>query len=80
LTAENSLTEGVGEEGILHIKVLNWPVMGDSSSKIRADGSRFHNRAENLIIVDPRALSETPDDPTGFVVIKRPISMKLLPE
>jgi hypothetical protein len=80
LIAENSLAEGVGEEDILHIKVLNWPVVGDSSSKIRADGGRFHNRAESLIIVDPRAPSETPEDPTGFVAIKRPIGMKLAPE
>jgi hypothetical protein len=80
VTVENGLTEGAMEEGVLHIKLLNWPVMGDSSSKHREDGGRFHNRAESLIVVDPRALSETPEDPTDFVAIKRPIDMKLVRE
>jgi hypothetical protein len=80
LTAENGLAEGVVEEGVLHIKLLNWPVTGDSSSKHHADGEWFHNWAESLIIVDLRALSETPEDPTGFVAIKRPIGMKLVHE
>jgi hypothetical protein len=43
LTVENGLTECAIEEGILHIKLLNWPVEGDSSSKQHADGDRFHN-------------------------------------
>jgi hypothetical protein len=47
------------EECFLHIKLLNWLVAGDFSSKHRADGGRFHNRAESLIVVDTRALSET---------------------
>jgi hypothetical protein len=68
------------EEGVLHIKLLNWPVAGDSSSKHRADGGRFHNRAESLVVVDPMALSETLEDLAGFVAIKRPISMKLVRE
>jgi hypothetical protein len=68
------------EEGVLHIKLLNWLVAGDSSSKHRANGGWFHNRAESLIVVNPRALSETPEDPTGFVAIKRPIGTKLVRE
>jgi hypothetical protein len=31
------------EEGILHIKLLNWPVVGDSNSEDHANGGRFHN-------------------------------------
>jgi hypothetical protein len=42
------------------------------------DGGRFHNRAKSLIVVDPRALSETLEDPAGFVAIKRPIGTKLV--
>jgi hypothetical protein len=80
LTTENGLVEGVVEKGILHIKLLNWSVAGDNSSKHRADGGRFHNRAESLIVVDLRALSETPEDPVGFVAIERSISMKLVRE
>jgi hypothetical protein len=62
LTTENGLAEGVMEEGVLHIKLLNWPVAGDSSSKHRTDGGRFHNWVESLVVVDPRALSETSED------------------
>jgi hypothetical protein len=80
LTAENGHAEGVVEEGVLHIKLLNWPVVENSNSKHRADGGQFHNRAESLVVVDPRALSETPEDPTGFVAIKRPIDTKLVRE
>jgi hypothetical protein len=43
LTAENSLAEGAMEEGILHIKLLNCPVTGDSNSEHRANSGRFHN-------------------------------------
>jgi hypothetical protein len=60
--------------------LLNWPVARDSSSKHHANGGRFHNRAESLVVVDPRALSETPEDPAGFVAIKRPIGTKLVRE
>jgi hypothetical protein len=54
LTVENGLAEGAVEEGVLHIKLLNWLVAGDSSSKHRANGGRFHNRAESLIVVKPQ--------------------------
>jgi hypothetical protein len=78
LTVENGLAKGVVEEGVLHIKLVNWPFTGDSSTKHYADGGQFHNRTKNLIVVDLRALSETPKDPAGFVAIKRPIDMKLV--
>jgi hypothetical protein len=41
------------EEGVVHIKLLNWPITGDSSSKHHADGGWFHNQVESLIVVDP---------------------------
>jgi hypothetical protein len=68
------------EEGVLHIKLLNWSVAGDNSSKHRVDNGRFHNRAESLVVVDPRMLGETPKDQVGFVAIKRPIGTKLVCE
>jgi hypothetical protein len=80
LTAENCLTEGVVKEGVLHIKLLNWPVAGDNSSKHHVDDGRFHNRAESLVVVNPRMLGETPEDPVGIVAIKRPIGTKLVCE
>jgi hypothetical protein len=80
LAAVDNLSEGGMEEGILHIELLNRPVMGDSSSEHRAHGGRFHNRAESLIIVDSGALSETSKDPASLVAIEGPISVELVRE
>jgi hypothetical protein len=80
LAAVDSFSEGAMEEGILHIKMLNRPVMGDNSGEHRAHGSRFHNRAESLIIVDSGALSETLKDPASLVAIEGPLSVKLVCE
>jgi hypothetical protein len=68
------------EEGILHIELLNQPVMGDSSGEHRAHGGRFHNRVESLIVVDSGALSETPKDPASLVAIEGPVSTELVCE
>jgi hypothetical protein len=62
LTAKDCLTEGAVEEGILHIEVLNRPGVRCGESEHRADGGRFLNRAESLIVVHPRALSEAPEN------------------
>jgi hypothetical protein len=78
LIAENSLIESVVEEGILHIKLLNGSVTGDSSSEHRVNGGRFHNWTESLIVVDPGALSETLEDSASLVAIKGPIDTKLV--
>jgi hypothetical protein len=59
LAAVDSLSEGAMEEDILHIELLNQPVMGDSSGEHHAHSGRFHNRVESLIVVDSGALSET---------------------
>jgi hypothetical protein len=66
------------EEGILHIELLNRPVMEDSSGEHRAYDSRFYSRAESLIVVNSGALSETPKDPASLVAIKGPVSAELV--
>jgi hypothetical protein len=68
------------EEGILHIELLNWTVMGDSSGEHHKHGGRFHNRAENLVVVDSGALSETSKDPVSLVAIEISISAELVHE
>jgi hypothetical protein len=78
LAAEDCLEEHAMEEGIFHIELLNGPVTGDNSSEHRVNSGRFYNRAESLIVVDSGALSETPEDPTGLVAIKGPISTELV--
>jgi hypothetical protein len=80
LTAVDSLSEDAMEEGILHIKLLNRPVIGDSSGEHRAHGGQFHNRAESLVVVDFGALSETPKDPASLVAIESPVSVELVCE
>jgi hypothetical protein len=80
LAAVDSFSEGVMEEVILHIKLLNRPVMGDSSGEHQAHGGRFHNRAESLIVDDSEALSETPKDPASLVAIEGLVSTELVRE
>jgi hypothetical protein len=44
------------------------------------NGGRFYNQIESLIVVDSGALSETPKDLAGLVVIKGPVSVELVRE
>jgi hypothetical protein len=80
LTTENGIAKCVMEEGVLHIELLNWLIMGDSNSEHRADGGQFHNSVESLIVLDPGALSEPLEDPASLVPIKGPIGTKLVRE
>jgi hypothetical protein len=77
---KNSLAKGVVEKDILHIELLNWPVTRDNNSKHHANGGRFHNRVESLVVVNPGALSETPEDPASLVAIKGPVGTKVVCE
>jgi hypothetical protein len=77
---QKTVSDSVVEEGICHVELLNGSVMGDSNGEHRANSGRFYNRAESLIVVDFRALSETPKDPTGLVAIKGPVSTELVRE
>jgi hypothetical protein len=80
LAAIDSFSEGAMEEGILHMELLNRLVMGDNSGEHRAQGDRFHNWAESLIVVDSGALSETSKDSVGLVTIEGPASVELVCE
>jgi hypothetical protein len=68
------------EEGILHIELLNRPVVGGSNGEQRADGGRFDNRAESLIVVHTRAACEIPEDPTSLVAVESPVRESLVRE
>jgi hypothetical protein len=68
------------KEDIFHVELLNGSVTGDNSGEHRVNSSRFYNRAESFVIVDSEALSETPNDPTGLVAIKGPVSTELVRE
>jgi hypothetical protein len=77
LAAKDCLRESAVEEGIFHIELLSGPVIGDSSGEHRENSGWFYNRAESLIVVDSRALSETPKDPMGLIAIKGPVSTQV---
>jgi hypothetical protein len=78
LTAEDSLTERVMEEGVLHIELLKQLVTGGSNGEHHADGGRFDKQAESLVLVDTRALREPPEDLASLVTIKSPIRERLV--
>jgi hypothetical protein len=66
------------EEGILDVKLMDWPVLGVSKGEHCADCSRFDNRTESFVVVDAGPLSEAADDPTCIVSVQRAISMKFM--
>jgi hypothetical protein len=80
LAAVHSLSEGAMEEGILHIELLNWPVMRDSSGEHHVHGGWFHNWVKSFIVVDSGVLSETPNDLASLIAIEGPISAELVRE
>jgi hypothetical protein len=80
LVAKDRLGESVVKEGIFYIELLNGPGMGESCGEHHANSGQFYNRVEGLVVVDSRALSKTPKDPTGLVAIKSPISTELVCE
>jgi hypothetical protein len=66
------------KEGVFHIELLKRPVAGGSNGEHHADGGRFDNRAESLIVVDTRALREPPEDPASLVTVKSPVRDRLV--
>jgi hypothetical protein len=68
------------EEGVLHIELLNRPGVRCGESKHRADGGRFYNRAESLVVVHPRALSEVLENLASLVAVESPIGEELVCE
>jgi hypothetical protein len=80
LTVEDRLTEGVMEEDVLYIELLNRPGVRCDESEHRADGGRFHNWAESLVVVHLGALSEAPENPASLVAVESPIGEELMCE
>jgi hypothetical protein len=76
----HSLKESPMKKGILHVKLMNWPITRVSNSEHYTDCCRFNHWAESLIIIDARSLSKPAKYPASFVSVKRPISMKFVLE
>jgi hypothetical protein len=79
LAAEDRLRECRGGRHF-DVELLNGLGTGDISSEHRVNSGQFYNRAEGPVVVDFGALSETPKDPTGLVVIKGFINTELVRE
>jgi hypothetical protein len=71
----DGLRECAMEEGVLDDELVHGRTPGDSQSQHSPDGGRLDDRAEGLVVVHPRALSEAPEDPTSLVLIKRAICL-----
>jgi hypothetical protein len=67
-------------QGILHVKLLNRPFTGGSNGEHHVDDGRLHNRAKSIIIVNPGAMHETPEDSVSLVVIECPVREELVHE
>jgi hypothetical protein len=76
----NCLYQSAMEKSILHIHLMNRPVMRESHRKNHPDGSWLDSRAKSFTIVHPMLLSKTTEDPLSFVAIKSTIRKKLMPE
>lgn len=57
------------KEGVLDVELVNQPLAGQGKGQHRAHRGWFDNKAECLIKVDARTLSEPTNDPTCFVTL-----------
>jgi hypothetical protein len=67
LRAVYSLSENPVKEGVLDVELVNGPLTRQCKGQHRAHRGRFDNRAERLIKVDARTLSEATDDLAGVI-------------
>jgi hypothetical protein len=67
LSAVDCLHQGAVEEGVLHIKLVDRPVPGQSESQDSPDGGRLDHRTKSLVVVNPRTLSEAPEHIASLV-------------
>jgi hypothetical protein len=63
----DDLIKGAMQKRILHIELMDRPIMSESHCEHCTDGSRFDNRTEGLIKINSGALSETAENPASLV-------------
>jgi hypothetical protein len=76
----DGLQEGVMQERILRIKLMNRPGVGDDQGEHCVDHDRLDHRAEGLIVVDARSLDEVMNDPMSLIPFQRAIKVELVLE
>jgi hypothetical protein len=67
-------------EHVLHIKLMNWPGVGDGQGEQGADHRWLDHRAEGLIVVDTGSLGEASKNPASLVPLQRAVGVELVPE
>jgi hypothetical protein len=58
------------EEDILHIKLSNWLVVGESQSEHSPHSGRFDDEAKGFYKVHTWPLCEATEGPTSFIVLQ----------
>ena len=68
------------EKSVLHIHLMNRPVVRECNRENRPDSGRFDDRAEGLTIINSMLLSKTVKDPTSLVAVEGAVGAKLVGE
>jgi hypothetical protein len=68
------------EKSILHIKLMDRPRAGQCQGEDHPNSGWLDNWTKCLIIINPRALCETTEDPASLVAVKRAIRLELVTE
>jgi hypothetical protein len=68
MAAVDCLREGVVQERVLHIKLMNRPGAGDDQGERGADRGRLDQGAKGFIIVDAWLLGEATKNPASLVL------------
>jgi len=74
LLAVDRLVQMAVKKGVLHVQLMYLPGARSGDAEDDADGSRFNNRTECLVVVDVVLLRKTTNDPPGFMASERAIS------
>jgi hypothetical protein len=77
LSEVDCLRQGVVEEGVLHVELVNRPVPGQSESQDSPDGGRFDHQTESLIVVNSGALGKAPKYIAGLIPLQGLVGMQL---
>jgi hypothetical protein len=68
------------DEGILQIKLMDWPVPGMSQGKNSMNGGRLGDGAECLVVINAETLGEPTKHLASLVSVQGTIHMKLMLE
>ena len=74
----DGLHERAVEEGVVDVKLMNRPLVGECNGVDGAHGGQFHDRTERLLKINTGSLREAAEDPTRLVSIQGAIGLQLV--